>query len=183
VAVLFGGGDSSAADVDAPTFTALYVWWPDSTQTRATPNGRTLLLRVRPAGGEAVDGADVVAHELVHALAAGLPAARQQALSAAFLDGCAPPAGVRRLAALEEPIATALGNIEFRRRFMPRRFSWGRRWYGDAWVDVSARLLHPVLAGMLGDDRAAAPRALDAAFAREASALCSALARVAPAGP
>lgn len=156
---------------------ALYVWWPDSAQTRASPVGRTLVLRVRPPMADTVNSADVVAHEVVHILAAGMPQATQRALSAAVLAGCGaahgPPAGVRRLAVLEEPLATALGNVEFRRRFQPRRFAWGRRWYGDAWVDVAARLLHPVLV-----ERLASGRTLDLAFARDAGALCGALTRV-----
>jgi hypothetical protein len=50
-----------------------------------------------------------------------------------------------RLFLLEEPLATAPGNIEFRRRLQPRRFSWTRRWYGDDSVDLPARLLQPIL--------------------------------------
>ncbi len=148
----------------------LYVTWPDSMRTFATPNGRALLLRVRPRDGETVNSADVVVHEAVHVFAAGMPEAQKAALTNILLDGCAVPEAVRRLAVLEEPIATALGNIEFRRRFMPQRFAWGRRWYGDAWVDVYARLLHPLLV-----DRTATGRPLDVAFAREATGLCTAL--------
>lgn len=148
----------------------LYVSWPDSMRTFATPNGRALILRVRPRSGETVNSADVVVHEAVHVFAAGMPEAQKSALTGTLLDGCAVPEGVRRLAILEEPIATALGNIEFRRRFMPQRFAWGRRWYGDPWVDVYARLLHPLLV-----ERTATGRRLDGAFAREATGLCTAL--------
>jgi hypothetical protein len=141
--------------------------------------GRTLLLRVRPPVSDTINSADVVAHEVVHVLAAGMPAATQRALSAAVLGGCAatggPPTGVRRLAVLEEPIATALGNIVFRRRLQPQRFSWGRRWYGDPWVDVFARVLYPALV-----ERLASERALDVGFARNAGALCAALTQLGP---
>ena len=153
------------------SFTALYVWWPDTNQTAATPNGSAFVLRVRPRAGEVVNSADVVAHETIHVFAARMSEARQQSLSGALLDGCHAPASLRRLAILEEPIATALGNIEFRRRFMPQRFSWSRRWYGDAWVNVYARLLQPVLA-----ERLITGVALDARFASDAAALCTALA-------
>ena len=153
------------------SFTALYVWWPDTNQAAATPNGGALVLRVRPRAGEVVNSADVVAHETIHVFAARVSEAQQQSLSGALLDGCHAPASLRRLAILEEPIATALGNIEFRRRFMPQRFSWSRRWYGDAWVNVYARLLQPVLA-----ERLMTGGALDARFASDAAALCTALA-------
>jgi hypothetical protein len=126
-------------------FTALYVWWPDAERTTATPNGRFLVLRVRPRPGETLNSADVVAHEAIHILLALQPDAQKQRWSGLILDRCEPPATARRLAVVEEPIATALGNIEFRRRFQPQRFSWGRQWYGDPWVDLLARVLHPAL--------------------------------------
>ncbi|HZF67160.1 MAG TPA: hypothetical protein VEZ47_03890, partial [Gemmatirosa sp.] len=177
VARLFAPVGSGAGADGARAMDALYVWWPDSAQTRASPVGRTLLLRVRPPASDTVNSADVVAHEVVHVLAAEMPPTTQRALGAAVLAGCGasdgPPGGVRRLAVLEEPIATALGNVEFRRRFQPRRFTWGRRWYGDPWVDVYARLLHPVLV-----ERLATGRPLDASFARDAGALCAALGRL-----
>jgi hypothetical protein len=153
---------------------AIYVWWPDTLQRRASPVGTSLIVRVRPSADDVVNSADVIAHEAVHLFAASMPIALQQQLSATFLDGCTPPPGVRRLAVLEEPLATALGNITFRQRFQPERFSWGRRWYGDAWVDVFARLLQPMLV-----ERWPRVPALDVSFAREASALCASLGRVA----
>jgi hypothetical protein len=175
VAALFGGA-RSALDSARPTwqYTALYVWWPDSDQTRASPSGRVLRLRVRPHAADTVNSADVVAHEYVHVLAAAMPVATQQALSTTILDGCAAPAFVhRRLAFVEEPIATALGNIEFRQRFLPQRFSWTRRWYNDPWVDVYARLLHPVLLHQLSTGRE-----LGVPFAKAAAGLCTTLSRL-----
>jgi hypothetical protein len=161
---LFGAGP-------APAFTALYVWWPSTERTLATPSGPHLLMRVRPAPGEVVNSADVVAHEAVHVYAALQTDSAKQAVSAAVLDRCTPPAGARRLAVLEEPIATVLGNIEFRRRFQPRRFQWGRQWYGDPWVDVFARLLYPVLIGALDSGQPLET------VSRDAGALCAVLAR------
>jgi hypothetical protein len=176
VAALFG--NRIAVDSARPTvqYTALYVWWPDSDQTRASPSGRVLLLRVRPHAADTVNSADVVAHEYVHALAAAMPVVMQQALSNVMLDGCPPPAHVhRRLTFIEEPIATALGNIEFRQEFMPQRFSWTRRWYNDPWVDVYARLLHPVLLQQLSSGRE-----LGLPFAKAAAGLCTTLSRLTP---
>lgn len=154
--------------VDRIPFTALYVWWPDSTRTSASPNGTHLILRVRPFVGDTVNSADVVAHEAVHVFAAMMDARKKQELSAALLDGCAVPAGIRRLAVLEEPVATVLGNMEFRRRFQPRRFQWSRQWYGDEWVDLVARLLYPVITDAV---RSNAP--MGAAFRRDAAAMCA----------
>lgn len=169
VAALFrdSASQTNAETPDSP-LTALYVWWPDSTQTRATPSGRALLLRLRPMSGDTVNSADVVVHEAVHVFAAAMPPDRQLAMSALLLDGCAVPPRVRRLAVLEEPLATALGNIEFRRRFLPSRFSWSRRWYGDDWVEVYARLLHPMLA-----ERVDREQPIDASFIRQATVLCA----------
>jgi hypothetical protein len=64
-------------DTTAP-FTALYIWWPDTLQRTASPSGRHLLLRVRPAPGETVNSADVVAHEAIHVLASLMPETAQR---------------------------------------------------------------------------------------------------------
>jgi hypothetical protein len=163
---------SSSSPGDRP-LEALYVWWPDTLQRRASPAGTVLVLRVRPSADETVNSSDVVAHEAMHVFAARMPETLQKSISGALLDGCSPPKDIRRLVLLEEPLATALGNITFRQRFQPQRFSWGRRWYGNAWVDVMSRLLQPMLA-----ERMAAMQPLNVEFGREAGALCAALSRV-----
>lgn len=157
---------------DTTPFTALYVWWPDTTHTQASPNGRHLILRVRPTADDTVNSADVVMHEAIHVLSAMASDSQEQALSNALLDRCTVPTGVRRLVVVEEGIATALGNIEFR-RFMPQRFAWGRRWYGDDWVDLSARLLYPMLTAALAEGKP-----LGASFSRDAGAMCALQARL-----
>ena len=157
---------------DSVSFTALYVWWPDTLHTAASPSGQHLILRVRAAPTDTVNSADVVAHEAIHVFLATMDDARKRTISAAVLDGCPVPGEVRRLAVLEEPIATVLGNMEFRRRFQPRRFQWSRQWYGDEWVDLEARLLYPVITAALNGD---AP--MGAAFTRDATAMCALAAR------
>lgn len=128
------------------TFTALYVWWPDSEQITANPNGRYLILRMKPYDDESISSADVVVHEAVHALIAELPDATKMSLSDSLLGELPDVTNfTRRLAVVEEPVATVLGNIEFRRRFDPRRFAWSREWYGDPWADLLARLFYPVI--------------------------------------
>jgi hypothetical protein len=158
---------------DTVSFTALYVWWPDTSRSQATPNGRHLIMRVRPAADDTVNSADVVMHEAVHVLSALAGESQKQLLSGAILDRCTVPASVRRLVVVEEGIATALGNIEFRRRFMPQRFAWSRRWYGDDWVDLSARLLYPMLTLALAEGKP-----LGATFGRDAGAMCALQARL-----
>jgi hypothetical protein len=151
------------------TFTALYVWWPDAERVAANPNGPYLLLRVRPHSGEAIDSADVVVHEAVHVISALQPDAQKRAVSDAILAAC--PGALeqtRRLGVVEEPLATVLGNMEFRRRFEPARFKWGRQWYGERWVDLSARLLYPVVMEALSGGRT-----VNGAFAADAASLCA----------
>lgn len=128
------------------TFTALYVWWPDAEQVRANPNGSFLILRVKPYVDEAMSNADVVVHEAVHMVSALQSDTQKRNLSDTVLNECAGSLDfTRRLGVVEEPLATIFGNIEFRRRFEPNRFSWSRSWYGERWVDLSARLLYPVV--------------------------------------
>jgi hypothetical protein len=152
------------------SLTVLYVWWPVVGQVRASPAGRVLLLRTRAAPGDTVDSGDVVTHEAVHVLSALQPSGAATRLSVQLLDRCTPPPDVRRLQFFEEPLATVLGNIEFRRRFQPKRFSWGRRWYGNEWVDLSARLLYPIVS-----DALAARRVLDASIMQDAATACAGL--------
>jgi hypothetical protein len=122
---------------DDVTFTALYVWWPDAEQISANPNGPFLILRVRPYPDEAISSADVVVHEVVHVLSALRSDMQKRIVSDVILQECAGfEKVVRRLGVIEEPLATIFGNIEFRRRFEPNRFSWSREWYGDRWVDL-----------------------------------------------
>lgn len=154
---------------DGTTFTALYVWWPDAERVAANPNGPYLLLRVRPHPGEALNGADVVVHEAVHVISALQPDAQKRSISDAILAACPDALELtRRLGVVEEPLATILGNLEFRRRFEPSRFKWGRRWYGEQWVDLSARLLYPVVMEALSTGQTVC-----GTFPANAAALCA----------
>jgi hypothetical protein len=154
---------------DGATFTALYVWWPDAERVVANPNGPYLLMRVRPHPGEALDSADVVVHEAVHVISALQPDAQKRSLSDAILAACPDALELtRRLGVVEEPLATVLGNMEFRRRFEPARFKWGRQWYGEPWVDLSARLLYPVVM-----DALARGQTVSGTFTADAAALCA----------
>jgi hypothetical protein len=154
---------------DALEFTALYVWWPDAERIQANPNGPYLLLRVRPNAGETIDSADVVVHEAVHVLSALQPVAQKRATSDALLAASPDMLdGTARLEVLEEPLATVLGNMEFRRRFDPKRFSWGRQWYGKSGVDLSARVLYPAVMDALANGGR-----VGGAFTKDAAALCA----------
>jgi hypothetical protein len=154
------------------TFTALYVWWPDADRVRASPNGRFLILRVNPHPNEAMSNADVVVHEAVHVLSALQPDIQKRSVTDAILEQCDQSLEhTRRLGVVEEPLATIFGNIEFRRRFEPNRFSWGRQWYGEPWVDVSAKLMYPVvMQAVAGGASLGSP-----AVARELAAQCRSL--------
>jgi len=164
---------------DEVRFTGLYVWWPDTENVRANPNGPYLVLRVRPHKGESINSADVVVHEMVHVLSALQSDAQKRSVSDAILAACPQLLDhARRLEAFEEPLATILGNMEFRRRFEPERFSWSRRWYGKPWVDLSARVLYPALMDCLSGRQV-----LGGTFAKEAAALCAVLESARPAQP
>jgi hypothetical protein len=130
-------------DVSAPEarYEALYVWWPDSLNVVANPRGRFLVLRAMVKPGEALNVADVVAHEAVHVIAAQQSSDRKRTISNAFLRGCPVNASVGRLNTFEEPIAVVFGNMAFTRAFRPERYRFAKRWYGDAWVDLYAKLL------------------------------------------
>jgi len=135
-------------------FTALYVWWPDAENVRANPNGPFLLIRLRPYADEKVNSADVVVHEAVHALLAAKSNAIKKSLSETILESCPNVADqTSRLSVIEEPMASILGNMEFRRRFDPNRFAWGREWYGNQWVDLVARLFYPSVMEAMANDR------------------------------
>ncbi|MEM0963599.1 MAG: hypothetical protein AAGK21_13800 [Bacteroidota bacterium] len=155
-----------SADV---TFTALYVWWPDAEQIMANPNGPFLLLRIRPFEGEVVNSADIVAHEAVHVVSAMQSDAQKRAVSDTMLEACSGALDFTgRLDVIEEPLATVLGNVEVQRRFDPGRFRWSRDWYGTPWVNLSARVLYPVVL-----DALAAGETIAGSFSAEAASLCA----------
>ena len=148
-------------------FTALYVWWPDTEKVRANPNGPFLLIRLKPHEGEKMNSADVIVHEAVHALLAAKADSRKKEMSDAILQSCPRVLDhTSRLRVIEEPIASILGNMEFRRRFDPKRFAWGRQWYGDQWVDLMARLLYPSVMEAIEKDQS-----LEQVVSKDAAAL------------
>lgn len=155
---------------DGYRYDALYVWWPDTLRVVANPRGRFLVVRALVKPGEALDVSDVVTHEAVHVISARQPSAQKRALTDSFLRGCPANASVGRLSTIEEPLAVVFGNMLFPRTFRPQRYRYAKRWYGDAWVDLSAKLLFtPVVErfeqrGQVGDG-----------VAEQAVQLCAAL--------
>ncbi len=163
---------------DSTTFTALYVWWPDADRIVANPNGPYLLLRVRPYEGETMSNADVVVHEAVHVISAMQSPEQKRLVSDVVLAACPDTwRSVGRLDVLEEPLAAVLGNVEFRRRFEPKRFKWSRPWYGDRKIDLMARVLYPVVM-----DGLARKSSIEGGFAEDAAALCQTVGEVWGAG-
>jgi hypothetical protein len=122
-------------------YDALYVWWPDSVHVVANPRGRFLVLRALVKPGETLNVGDVVAHEVIHVIAARQPSEQKRSITDAFLRGCPANASVGRLSTIEEPLAVVLGNMLFTREFRRERYRYAKRWYGDAWVDPYAKLL------------------------------------------
>jgi hypothetical protein len=158
----------------APTigtpYEALYVWWPDTLHVVANVRGRHLVLRAVVRPDEPLNVGDVVAHEIVHAIAARQPSTQKRALSDALLRDCPATAAVGRLNTIEEPIAVVLGNMLFMRAFRPERYRFARRWYGNQWVDVYAKLLFSPLVEAFESGRPIAD-----GFVDQAVPLCTAL--------
>jgi len=122
-------------------YDALYVWWPDSVRVVANLRGRFLVLRALVKPGEKLNVGDVVAHEAVHVIAAHQTSAQKRSISDAFLRDCPVTASVGRLSVIEEPLAVVFGNMLFTRTFRRERYRYAKRWYGDEWVDLYAKLL------------------------------------------
>ena len=122
-------------------YDALYVWWPDSVQVVANPRGRFLVVRALVGSGEKLNVSDVVAHEVVHVIAARQTSAQKRSISDAFLRDCPVIPSTGRLGVIEEPLAVVLGNMLFTRTFRRERYRYAKRWYGDDWVDLDAKLL------------------------------------------
>jgi len=139
---------------DGYRYDALYVWWPDTLRVVANPRGRFLVVRALVKPGEALHVGDVVAHEAIHVIAARQPSPQKRALTDAFLRGCPANTSVGRLTTIEEPLAVVFGNMLFTRTFRPQRYRYARRWYGEPWVDVSAKLLFsPIVEGFVQGGR------------------------------
>jgi hypothetical protein len=59
----------------------------------------------------------------------------------AFIRDCPVIPSTGRLGVIEEPLAVVLGNMLFTRTFRRERYRYAKRWYGDDWVDLDAKLL------------------------------------------
>lgn len=151
------------------SYRVLYTWWPPIKRTNASPTGRYLIMRYNPV--QHIDIAetdwDIAFHEVVHAISAMQPLEQKQQITQAFIKICDPRESVKRGRILEEPLAVALGQIEFLRRFAPKKLVYDDSLYIDPWVNLLGKLIHPVLEKSLREKKN-----IQQGFAESAARLC-----------
>jgi hypothetical protein len=159
-------------NVPGPTegLEALYVWWPDSVRVVANPRGTFLVLRALVKPGEELNASDVISHEVVHVISALQPSEQKRSITDRFLRECPASRSVGRLNTIEEPLAVVFGNMQVTQRFRPDRYRYSKRWYGDEWVDLYAKLLFGPL-----QESVDAGRSITGGFLDQAVPLCQTL--------
>jgi|GEM_PF-2545324 len=148
------------------TYTVIWNWWPPLKRDNATPTGSFLVIRKNPRTQLNWTDDDIIFHEIVHTISARQPLTRKRALTEAFLDECY-PGSIRKSRILEEPLAVAVGQMIYLKRFFPKRFESEKNWYADPWVDRFARGLFPLV-----EEYFSAHRELDVGFAKRAGEIC-----------
>lgn len=126
-------------------YAAIYVWWPPLNSDYAYPVGSSLILAKNPV--EHIDWPDEydVFHEVVHTISARQPAVQKQKLTEAFLKICDIRFKEDSEKILEEPLAVAIGQMLFLKRFDPKLYTEEKNWYEDPWINRFSQAIFPLV--------------------------------------
>ena len=151
-------------------YKALYIWWPLPNRDYAYAVGDQLVLSKNPKAQLSWPDEDVIFHEIVHTISARQSFKQKQALTQAFLDECKIDLKEKKNNIWEEPMAVAIGQMLFLKRFNPDRFKKETNWYRNAWVNKFSQAVFPLV-----EKAFAKNKILDVDFARAAGRACKGL--------
>ncbi|NVE95688.1 hypothetical protein [Altererythrobacter lutimaris] len=125
------------------SFRVFFTRFPSRTRTRAelVAGGNLILHTPLEWAYEDGDWASIVAHEIVHHISSQQADSAKRAMSDRFLAICPLERRSRRLWVLEEPLAVAIGQAAFSQFVKGERLDPGDNWYGNPWIDITARTL------------------------------------------
>ncbi|MGK5087556.1 hypothetical protein WDW86_08355 [Bdellovibrionota bacterium FG-2] len=148
----------------------VFVWWPPIDRTNASPTGKFLVMRYHPQKHikDALADGDVVFHEVVHTISAKQDLEKKRELTKAFLNKCPIQDKMKQGKILEEPLAVAIGQIYYMRRFEPKNFRYSSSLYNDPWISLFGRVLYPLVEEVFNRERP-----IDNDFVLSASKLCN----------
>jgi hypothetical protein len=130
-------------------YEVLYAWFPPLERDSASPTDKFLVFQQNPIKHIHSDDEDIVFHEIIHTLSARQPQKQKEEISKIFLEACPSLTekfvGTNRGRILEEPMAVAIGQIQFLKETSPSRLKWDSKLYNNPWINVFAKLIHPVV--------------------------------------
>ncbi len=130
-------------------YVVLYNWYPPLDRDSAFPADKFLVFQQNPKKHIKTKDEDVIFHEIVHTISARQPQKQKEAISNAFLKSCPSVndkiVGQYRGRILEEPLAVAIGQIEFLKEFFPERLKLDSKLYNNPWISSFAKLVHPIV--------------------------------------
>lgn len=139
---------------DSITVPIVVNWWPRTRRGNsgaASMAGEALLLRLNSSKRSLRDKElmGVMVHELVHAIESRIESGRKRFFSDVFIAQAAneyPVLTDISPKVLYEPLAVALGQILFMKRFFPNSFELENDdWYANPWINSFAQELFPLV--------------------------------------
>jgi hypothetical protein len=138
-------------------YEVLYTWFPPLERDSASPTDKFLVFQQNPIKHINSKDEDIVFHEIIHTLSARQPQKQKEEISKIFLDACPSLTekfiGTYRGRIMEEPMAVAIGQIQFLKEFSSSRLKWESKLYNNPWISIFAKLIHPVVEDELAKKR------------------------------
>ena len=151
------------------TYHVLYLWYPPISHTNATTSGNYLLMSYSPTINfkSAREDIDIIFHEVVHTISSYQSLDQKQKLTHQFLDECNIAGKIKKSKILEEPLAVAIGQIEFLIRFDSKRLKIEKSLYSDPWISLFGKMIHPVISSFFKEKKN-----INQDFVKAAAGLC-----------
>lgn len=73
------------------------------------------------------------------------PLEQKQKLTQDFIKECDPREKLKKLKILQEPLAVAIGQVEYLKRFDSKRFAYEGSFYNDPWISLFGKFIHPLV--------------------------------------
>lgn len=124
-------------------YTALFVWWPPLERDYAYPVSDYLVLSKNPVKHLSWSDEEIVFHEVVHTISKRLPLEKKQQLTKVFLEECPTGTSLKKGTILEEPLAVAVGQMLFLKKFNPKKYKSETNWYRNEWINKFSQAIFP----------------------------------------
>lgn len=126
-------------------YTVLFVWWPPLNRDYAYPVSDFLILSKNPVKHLGWSDEEIVFHEVVHTISMRQDLEKKQEFTKIFLEECPSAINESKGTILEEPLAVALGQMLFLKKFFPKKYTAETNWYNNAWINKFSIAIFPTI--------------------------------------